>query len=92
MKSSTGTVEFLTQRLKYARYTPMLYYTGEDTPDQVGDTGPKEHGALYENPAGQTAGQQLSRVPKLDCPFHLQITNDFSGSLIRATCTSAKNT
>ncbi len=28
------TVEFLTQRLKYARYTPMLYYTGEDTPDQ----------------------------------------------------------
>ena len=64
------TVELLTQRLKYARYTPMLYYTGEDTPDQVGDTGPKEHGALYENPAGQTAGQQLSRVPKLDCPLH----------------------
>ena len=29
------TVELLTQGLKYARYKPMLYYTGEDTPDQA---------------------------------------------------------
>ena len=54
------TVEFLTQRLKYARYTPMLYYTGEDTPDQSEIQAQKNMGRFIK----------ILLVKRLDSSFH----------------------
>ena len=54
------TVEFLTQRLKYARYTPMLYYTGEDTPDQ----------AEIQAQRNMSRFMKLLLVKRLDSSFH----------------------
>ena len=54
------TVEFLTQRLKYARYTPMLYYTGEDTPDQAEIQAQKNMGRFIK----------ILLVKRLDSSFH----------------------
>lgn len=54
------TVELLTQRLKYARYKPMLYYTGKDTPDQA------------EIQAQENMGRfmKILLVKRLDSSFH----------------------
>lgn len=54
------TVEFLTQRLKYARYTPMLYYTGEDTPDQSEIQAQRNMGRFIK----------ILLVKRLDSSFH----------------------
>ena len=54
------TVEFLTQRLKYARYKPMLYYTGEDTPDQAEIQAQKNMGRFMK----------ILLVKRLDSSFH----------------------
>lgn len=54
------TVEFLAQRLKYARYTPMLYYTGEDTPDQAEIQAQKNMGRFIK----------ILLVKRLDSSFH----------------------
>ena len=56
----TRTVEFLTQRLKYARYTPMLYYTGEDVPDQSEIQAQKNMGRFIK----------ILLVKRLDSSFH----------------------
>ena len=54
------TVEFLTQRLKYARYKPMLYYTGEDTPDPSEIQAQKNMGRFMK----------ILLVKRLDSSFH----------------------
>ena len=54
------TVEFLTQRLKYARYTPMLYYTGEDTPDQ----------SEIQAQRNMSRFMKILLVKRLDSSFH----------------------
>ena len=56
----TRTVELLTQRLKYARYTPMLYYTGEDVPDQAEIQAQKNMGRFIK----------ILLVKRLDSSFH----------------------
>ena len=54
------TVELLTQRIKYARYTPMLYYTGEDTPDQ----------AEIQAQKNMSRFMKILLVKRLDSSFH----------------------
>ena len=54
------TVELLTQRIKYARYTPMLYYTGEDTPDQSEIQAQKNMGRFMK----------ILLIKRLDSSFH----------------------
>ena len=54
------TVELLTQRIKYARYKPMLYYTGEDTPDQAEIQAQKNMGRFMK----------ILLVKRLDSSFH----------------------
>ncbi len=54
------TVELLTQKLKYARYTPMLYYPGEDRPDQLEIQAPKNMGRFIK----------ILLIKRLDSSFH----------------------
>ena len=54
------TVELLTQRIKYARYKPMLYYTGEDTPDQAEIQAQKNMGRFMK----------ILLVKRLESSFH----------------------
>ena len=67
------TVEFLTQRIKYARYKPMLYYTGKDTPDQAEIQAQKNMGRFMK----------ILLVKRLDSSFHA-----FRNSIARFICKS----
>ena len=54
------TVEFLTKKLKYARYTSMLYYAGEDSPDQLEIQAHKNMGRIIK----------ILLIKRLDSSFH----------------------
>ena len=54
------TVEFVAQKFKYARYTPMLYYQGEDKPDQFEIQAQKNMGRFMK----------ILLIKRLESSFH----------------------
>ena len=63
------TVRYIAQEFSYARYTPLLYYKGEDKPDQMEIQAQKNLRTVHENFAHQAAGKQFSCVPKYREPL-----------------------
>lgn len=54
------TVELITQKLKYARYTPMLYYEGDAKPDQLEIQSQKNMGRFMK----------ILLIKRLESSFH----------------------